>query len=98
VIICIGYDLVEYHPYLWHPTKDRVIIHIDQSAAEVDAYYPVHVGVIGDIKHSLLRIMKLASPNTGAAMRGLRDALIEDMNQCKDDTSVPVKPQKIIWD
>jgi acetolactate synthase-1/2/3 large subunit len=20
VIICVGYDLVEYHPYLWHPT------------------------------------------------------------------------------
>ncbi|MFO7604383.1 MAG: acetolactate synthase large subunit [Gammaproteobacteria bacterium] len=98
VIICIGYDLVEYHPYLWHPTKDRIIIHIDQSPAEVDAYYPVHVGVIGDIKHSLLRIMKLASPHTGSAMRALREALIEDMNQCKDDTSVPMKPQKIIWD
>ena len=98
VIICIGYDLVEYHPYLWHPTKDRVIIHIDQSAAEVDAYYQVRCGVIGDIKHSLIRIMKLASPNTGSAMRGLREAVIEDMNQCKDDTSVPVKPQKIIWD
>ncbi|HFC54477.1 MAG TPA: acetolactate synthase large subunit, partial [Gammaproteobacteria bacterium] len=40
VIICIGYDLVEYHPYLWHPTKDRTIVHIDMSPAEVDAYYP----------------------------------------------------------
>ncbi len=98
VIICIGYDLVEYHPYLWHPTKDRTIIHIDQSPAEVDAYYQVQVGVIGDIKHSLLRIMRLASPSTGSAMRGLREAVIEDMNQCKDDTSIPMKPQKIIWD
>lgn len=98
VIICIGYDLVEYHPYLWHPTKDRIIIHIDASPAEVDAYYPVSVGVVGDIKHSLIRIMKLASPNTGSAMRALRSALIEDMNQHKDDNSVPMKPQKIIWD
>ena len=44
VIICIGYDLVEYHPYLWHPTKDRTIIHIDSSPAEVDAYYNISVG------------------------------------------------------
>jgi len=98
VIICVGYDLVEYHPYLWHPTKDRTIIHIDNSPAEVDAYYPVDVGVVGDIKHSLLRIMNLASPHTGTAMKSLRKALIEDMNQHKDDTAVPIKPQKIIWD
>jgi len=98
VIICIGYDLVEYHPYLWHPTRDRTIVHIDSAPAEVDAYYNVAVGVVGDIKHSLNRIANLASPHTGSAMRALREALIEDMNQCKDDCEVPVKPQKIIWD
>ncbi len=98
VIICVGYDLVEYHPYLWHPSRDRTIIHIDQSPAEVDAYYPVNVGVVGDIKHSLLRIMEVASPATGNTMRALREALIEDMNSFKDDNQVPMKPQKIIWD
>ena len=98
VIICVGYDLVEYHPYLWHPTQDRTIIHIDQSPAEVDAYYSVEVGVVGDIKHSLLRIMEIATPSTANAMRSLRQAVIDDMNQHKDDNSVPMKPQKIIWD
>ena len=98
VIICIGFDLVEYHPYLWHPTKDRTIIHIDQAPAEVDAYYPVSIGVVGDIKHSLIRLTELATPRPGYAMRALREALVEDMNQHKDDTSMPLKPQKIIWD
>jgi len=98
LIICIGYDLVEYHPYLWHPTKDRNIIHIDQNHAEVDAYYSVDIGVVGDITHSLPRIAKRATPASGNAMHALRDALVEDMNQHKDDCSVPVKPQKIIWD
>lgn len=98
VIICVGYDLVEYHPYLWHPTQDRIIVHIDQSPAEVDAYYSVEVGVVGDIKHSLLRIMELATPSTANAMRSLRQAVIDDMNQHKNDNSVPMKPQKIIWD
>jgi acetolactate synthase-1/2/3 large subunit len=98
VIICIGYDLVEYHPYLWHPTRDRTIIHIDSSPAEVDGYYNISVGVVGDIKHSLLRISKVTSPHTGTAMRALRQALIDDMNQHKDDPEIPVKPQKIIWD
>jgi acetolactate synthase-1/2/3 large subunit len=98
VIICVGYDLVEYHPYLWHPTRDRTIIHIDRSPAEVDGFYPVKVAVTGDLKHTLVRIAELVTPHQGHHMRPLRDALIEDMRQHRDDTAYPLKPQKIIWD
>ena len=98
VVICVGYDLVEYHPHLWHPTRDRQIVHIDASPAEVDAHYPVAAGVVGDIRHSLLRIAELATPHEGYPMRALREALIEEMNQHSDDLDFPVKPQKIIWD
>jgi acetolactate synthase-1/2/3 large subunit len=98
VIICIGYDMVEYHPYLWHPSRDRTIIHIDTTHAEVDAFYSVLVGVIGNINHSLNRILALSKPHKGKAMRTLRDSLIQDMNQHRDDQEFPVKPQKIIWD
>ncbi|MFQ5470305.1 MAG: acetolactate synthase large subunit [Gammaproteobacteria bacterium] len=98
VIICIGYDLVEYHPWLWHPTRDRKIINIDMTPAEVDASYILDVGVVGDIKHSLIRIAELASPHQGHRMRPLRKALIDEMNHHRDDEAFPVKPQKIIWD
>jgi acetolactate synthase-1/2/3 large subunit len=98
VIICVGYDLVEYHPYLWHPTRDRTIIHIDSTPAEVDAYYSVAVGVVGDIRHCLERIAEQARPHQGHHMRPLRDALIAEMKACSDDQGFPVKPQKIIWD
>ncbi len=98
VIICVGYDLVEYHPYLWHPERDRTIIHIDHSPAEVDAHYPVAVGVTGDVRHSLERIGALARPHEGKHIRPLRERLVEEMNQHRDDLEYPVKPQKIIWD
>lgn len=98
VIICIGYDMVEYHPYLWHPSRDRTLIHIDTTHAEVDAYYSVLVGVIGNINLSLNRLTKACRPHQGIAMRTLRDSLIEEMNQHRDDDEFPVKPQKIIWD
>ncbi len=98
VIICIGYDLVEYHPYLWHPTRDRTIIHIDTVPAEVDANYPVAVGVVGDIKLSLIRIGELATPHSGQRLRPLREALIEEMRAHRKDEACPMKPQKIIWD
>lgn len=97
-IICVGYDLVEYHPHLWHPTCDRTIVHIDTTPAEVDAHYPVCVGVVGDIRHSLDRIANLVQPFDGHKLRPLREALIQEMNQHRDDQGHPVKPQKIIWD
>lgn len=99
VIICIGYDMVEYHPYLWHPSRDRTLIHIDMTHAEVDAHYSVVLGVVGNINHSLNRIAALATPHTEfKAMRTLRDSLITEMNLHRDDMEFPVKPQKIIWD
>lgn len=98
VIICIGYDLVEYHPHLWHPTGDRSIIHIDNSPAEVDGNYTIDIGVVGDIKHSLVRIAEQVPARSGHPLRHLRNALITEMNQHAEDDNVPLKPQKIIWD
>ncbi|MDX9739568.1 MAG: acetolactate synthase large subunit [Gammaproteobacteria bacterium] len=98
VIICIGYDLVEYHPHLWHPTRDRKIIHIASAAAEVDASYEVAAGVVGDIRHALTRVAAAATPHPGHLLRPLREALIEDMNRHGRDDCCPLKPQKIIWD
>ncbi len=98
VIICIGYDLVEYHPHLWHPTKDRKIVHIDMSPTEVDAHYIVDVGVNGDIKLSLDRIAEIATPHSGQQFGHLRRTLTKEMNEYSKDGGFPIKPQKIIWD
>jgi len=98
VILCVGYDLVEYHPKLWNAAKTSSVVHIDMMSAEVDAYYPVSVGVVGDISHSLARIAENTTPHQGHMMRPLRDALINEMKAHSNDTEFPVKPQKIIWD
>jgi len=98
LIICVGYDLVEYHPFLWHPTGDRKIIHVDSRSAEVDESYPLECCVVGDIKLSLERIQAKATAHKGDLMRPLRNALIADMNQHANDNSFPIKPQKLIWE
>jgi len=98
VIICVGYDLVEYHPKLWNAHKTSAVIHLDMVSAEVDAYYPIRVGVIGNINHSLTRIAEQTKPHKGSLMRPLRDALIKEMKAHSNDTEFPIKPQKIIWD
>jgi len=98
VILCIGYDMVEYHPWLWHPTKDRKIVHIDASPAEVDESYIVEVGVIGNIAESLRGISALAQPHQGHPFDHLRRLIVEENQQGGEDRGFPLKPQKIIWD
>src|SRR5713226_2750686 len=62
VVICVGYDMVEYHPDMWNPNGDKTIVHIDALPAEVDANYIVAVGVLGDIGSSLRGITLKAKP------------------------------------
>ena len=52
VVICIGYDMVEYHPDVWNSDAGKTIIHIDALPAEVDEHYIVAVGRAG--RHSLV--------------------------------------------
>lgn len=98
VIICIGYDIVEYHPYLWHKTRDRQIIHVDSRWAEVDAHYILAAGVIGDIKESLPKLAGFAKPHEGHEIEGLRAVLHQEFEAAARDQSFPVKPQRIIYD
>ncbi|MBF0425002.1 MAG: acetolactate synthase large subunit [Magnetococcales bacterium] len=98
VIICVGYDIVEYHPYLWHRDRNRKIIHVDASPAEVDEHYVVEVGVVGDIAAALKGIAAEAKGRRQRLADTLRQAIVDESSQCANDEGFPVKPQKIIWD
>src|SRR5207247_3720579 len=49
VVIAVGYDFVEYAPCYWNPNRDKRVVHIDVSPAEVDAHYIVEGGVLGHL-------------------------------------------------
>ncbi len=98
VIICVGFDMVEYHPHLWHPGKDRKILHIDSSPAEVDEHYVVEAGVVGKIGSSLARIAEEAVPRDGILSDTLRQAIGDELSRHAESDAFPCKPQKILWD
>jgi acetolactate synthase-1/2/3 large subunit len=98
VVICVGYDMVEYHPEMWNPEGDKTIIHIDGLPAEVDAHYIVAVGVLGDINTSLGAIAQRAKPQTTSPFKAVRKAIFADRAEYSRDTAFPLKPQKIVWD
>jgi acetolactate synthase-1/2/3 large subunit len=98
VVICVGYDMVEYHPEMWNPNGDKIIVHIDALPAEVDENYIVAVGALGDIGSTLRAIAVKAKPQRVAPFKALRKALLEDRSAYSADAGFPVKPQKIVWD
>lgn len=98
VVICVGYDMVEYHPDMWNPDGDKTIIHIDALPAEVDEHYIVSVGVLGDIQTSLRALALRARPQTTPPFKAVRQAIKADRAEYANDTGFPIKPQKIVWD
>ncbi len=98
VVICVGYDMVEYHPEMWNPNGDKIIVHIDAMPAEVDERYILAVGALGDISVTLRAIALRATPQKSAPFKAVRTAIIDDRSAYANDGGFPIKPQKIVWD
>jgi acetolactate synthase-1/2/3 large subunit len=106
VVICLGYDMVEYHPKLWNPNNDKKIIHIDFLPAEVDAHYPVACEVVGDLAHTLWMLgERLGDDGADQPLFDLpqqaevRTQMLAEFAEYKDDrTEGSIRPQKVLWD
>ena len=57
LVVCVGYDLVEYAPSSWNPGGRKRVIHIDTQPAEVDAAYRPEVELVGDIAGTVRRLL-----------------------------------------
>jgi len=97
VVICVGYDMVEYHPVQWNPGQDKAIVHIDSLPAEVDEHYIVETGVLGNIGETLRAVAWKARPHDRHPLRKLREVIVREIAELSEDQSFPVKPQKIVW-
>ena len=103
LVICVGYDAVEYAPDRWNPDADKQILCIDTQPAEVDRSYQPAVELVGDIPGSLERLLARlgggrASHAAAQAQRELRSQVLADLRANEDDGGWPIKPQKAIAD
>jgi acetolactate synthase I/II/III large subunit len=112
LVICVGYDLVEYAPARWNPDGRKRIVHIDTQPAETDAQYRPEIELIGDIDGSLRRLLAAVQPR-GISGRDagerhearetlvhadLRNALLEDLEAGAASEAMPITPQRAIAD
>ncbi len=100
LIIAVGYDLIEYSPSRWNPDHSAQIVHISMTPAQVDRDYAPAVEVVGAIATSLDRIAAYAdrSHQPESAALSLRPLMWADYTAEAEDTSFPIKPQKLIYD
>lgn len=100
LIIAIGFDMAEYPPKNWNPDGQSPILHIDTIEAETDANYPVEHSVIGNINENLKQLEKVISSTDrdNKWVANVREKTLNEYETYADDTSYPVKPQKIIHD
>ena len=100
VVVAVGYDLVEYAPERWNPARDKAIIHIHRTVAEVDEAYTLEVGVQGGIGDVARRDRRRGVPGTLDRDReppGER-YVREELESGAGDDSFPVRPQRIVHD
>jgi acetolactate synthase I/II/III large subunit len=112
LVICVGYDLVEYAPSSWDPDGSKLVIHIDTQPAEIDAAYRPAVELIGDIEGTLRRLLAAVLPmGVGGRDAGerhqsreilvhadLRLQLLEELATHESDDAWPITPQRAISD
>jgi acetolactate synthase-1/2/3 large subunit len=91
VVICVGYDLVEWAPAFWNPKKDKSIVHVDSLAAEIDGHYIPAVEVVGEIGESLRALAALCVP------RESRTAQPRPSKPERDD-GFPMSPRRVVSD
>ena len=97
LVLAVGYDLVEWSPEVWNPRKDKEILHIDSTPAEVDRAYLPATEVVGEIGESLRALANACGQVTlswqweGFTPYAYNEAALAD-------TSFPVRPQRVVHD
>jgi acetolactate synthase-1/2/3 large subunit len=97
VIITIGYTIVEYPPYVWNQNRNKKIVHIDFTEAEVDKYYDPDVDLIGDISSSLRQLTEMITrPKHDETFKTMREFLDRKLS-LNFKKQYPLTPQEIVY-
>ncbi len=93
-----GFDMAEYHPRIWYPRREKKIVHIHNTAAEIDAYYTVTADVIDDIAAGLHGIAGQAAWQSYYSADALKRTIAAELDIYARDDGFPLKPQRILSD
>jgi len=97
LVICIGYDFVEYDPRFWNPHNDKKVIHIDFTPAEVSSNYETTVEIVADIRESIQILQENCRTSRNAArVQALRSSIMSELKAWVEAGSGSMKPPAIL--
>ena len=99
LIIAVGYEFQELDPVRINPRGDKQIVHVHRLPAEVDAHYPVEVGVEGGIATSLDALAAATGSRPGRR-GGISSAqrLRDELDRGRADDRFPLAPRRVVAD
>jgi acetolactate synthase-1/2/3 large subunit len=92
LVIAVGYDLVEWAPSHWNPKRDKIVIHVDSTAAELDGHYQPSVEVVGELDESLAELAERVDERKDRPIRTVNRPL----GTSTKDTPAPFAPQQVV--
>ena len=98
LVVCVGYDLVEWSPEVWNRDCAKRILHVDSTAAEVDRYYLPSAEVVGEIGDSLRTLSRAVEGAQAPAWDWQRYRDWYFRNDRSRDDSFPMRPQRVVDD
>jgi acetolactate synthase I/II/III large subunit len=99
VVVAVGYDLVEYAPSQWNPARDKQIVHVHRTVAEVDANYTLAVGLQGSIGETLDEIAAERELDPlGGGVPPVKKLVREELERGAADDAFPLSPARIVAD
>ncbi|MCL9780291.1 acetolactate synthase large subunit [Vibrio sp. S4M6] len=101
LVICVGYDLVEYPPARWNIGKEKKIIHIGPETAEVDMKYMPSLEIVGHIPTILQQLnssLKDQHCKPSPYFEQIQQTIKHDLDSDKCDSHFPMKPKRILQD
>ena len=93
VVIAVGYDLVEWAPVLWNPKRDKTVVHVDSTAAELDGHYQPSVELIGELDESLAALAELVTAREDRSW-----VMASGRAQLGKDIPIPLPPFAVVAD
>ncbi len=97
LVLCVGYDIVEYDPAYWNPKADQTIVHLDVTPAEVSASYVPEVEIVADIRESIdLLRERCARRRSATWVADLRASLLARLDGGRESRKGLARPRTIL--
>jgi acetolactate synthase-1/2/3 large subunit len=101
LIICVGYDMVEWSPAKWNLGQAKKIIHLNSAPAEVDAHYLPDVELVGSIPLIMEELNAKLTPahvKQAPYFAAIQHQAELDIRGDADDDRCPMTPKRILKD